>query len=103
MQNSSLGINREIAAALSYTLGPITGLIFLILEKDSFVKYHAIQAIFGLGLLAAIAIVFGFIPFLGQIVMIIYFVALLTGAYQASQGKHWEMPLVGQLAKKAIS
>ena len=39
------GLKKETAAALSYVLGPVTGVIFLVLEKDPFVRFHAMQSI----------------------------------------------------------
>ena len=45
-EKSSLGMDANLAAALSYVLGVITGLIFFLLEKQSrFVRFHALQAI----------------------------------------------------------
>lgn len=39
------GLKKETAGALAYVLGPITGVIFFIIEKDSFVRFHAMQSI----------------------------------------------------------
>jgi len=43
------GIASNVAAALSYLLGPVTGIIFLMIEphrREPFVRFHAFQAIF---------------------------------------------------------
>ncbi len=43
---SSTGLAPNVAAALSYILGPITGVLFLVLEKENrFVRFHAAQSI----------------------------------------------------------
>ena len=46
---SSLGMDENIVALLSWLLGPIAGLIFFLIEKESkYVKYNALQSlIFG--------------------------------------------------------
>ncbi len=42
---SSTGIESNIAALLSYIFGWITGIIFLLIEKDNkFVRFHAMQS-----------------------------------------------------------
>ena len=46
--SASSGLNSSQAAALSYLLGPITGVIFLVLDpykQDRFVRFHAMQSI----------------------------------------------------------
>lgn len=99
---SETGLKKETAAALSYVLGPITGILFLILEKDAFVRFHAMQSIVVLGLLLAASIILGFIPFVGSALWILYFIVLLAGAYQASQGVRWEVPVLGAFASKML-
>jgi len=39
---SQSGLEPNVAAALSYVLGAISGIIFLLIEKeDKFVRFHA--------------------------------------------------------------
>lgn len=99
---NSTGLKKETAAALSYVLGPITGIIFLILEKDSFVRFHAMQSIVAMGSLMVLSFVIGWIPFIGSILWLASFVALLMGAYQASQGKEYEFPVAGKIARQLL-
>src|SRR5260370_31019811 len=45
---SSAGLDSNLAGALSYALGLITGILFLVLEpykKDRFVRFHAMQSV----------------------------------------------------------
>lgn len=44
-EKTGTGLKKETSAALSYVLGFITGIIFLIIEKDPFVRFHAMQSI----------------------------------------------------------
>lgn len=88
--------DNKIIAALAYLW--ILSIVVLLVKKDSkFAQFHAKQ-----GLILFIAsIVAGFIPFFGWFILspIIGIVALI-GLIQALLGKYWEIPLVGDLAKK---
>jgi uncharacterized membrane protein len=47
--NTSDGLSPQLAGALSYLAGAITGIIFLVVEpfkQDRFVRFHAFQSIF---------------------------------------------------------
>ncbi len=97
------GLPRNSAAAFSYLLGPVTGVLFYILEKDPFVRFHALQSIVVFSLLiildwALLATVI-LIPVAG-FVNIVVFVAWLFLIYQAWQGKEWEVPYVMKYFKK---
>ena len=53
------GLEPNVAGALSYLLGFITGLIFFLIEdEDEFVRYHAAQSIVVFGGLFVLSIVF---------------------------------------------
>ena len=42
---SVFGLNENIAAALSYVIGPITGIFVLAMERENkFVRFHALQS-----------------------------------------------------------
>ncbi|MFC6942230.1 DUF4870 domain-containing protein [Salinirubellus sp. GCM10025818] len=44
--SSESGLDENVAGALSYLLGAITGVIFLVIEKENaFVRYHAAQSV----------------------------------------------------------
>ena len=57
------GLSENLAALLSYVFGWITGLIFLLLDKRPYVRFHAAQSIvvfLGLHILRAVlAAIFG--------------------------------------------
>ena len=53
MDKSSTGLDENIAGLLCYVLGWISGLVFLLLERDSnFVKFHAVQSIIVFGVVS---------------------------------------------------
>ena len=97
------GLPKNTAAALSYVLGWLSGIVFLLIEKDPFVRFHAAQSIITFGLLTVIV----FIPVIGWIISplawIVGFVLWLFLIYKAYQGEEFKLPWVGNLAKKLLS
>lgn len=117
-KSSATGLAENVAGALAYVLGPITGVAFLVLEKESrFVRFHAMQSV----LVGAVLIVLNFvlnildaillaIPFLGWLVSmgiglvvglasLILWLALMWAAYR---GQEWELPWIGQQARHLL-
>ena len=46
MAKTSTGIQENVAALLSYLVGWVTGLVFILLEQENkYVRYHAMQSI----------------------------------------------------------
>lgn len=102
MANSGTGLKKETAAALSYLFGPISGFIFLLLEKDKFVRAHAMQSIVSLGIVGFAASTLWLTPSVQSLLWLVYVLFFLTGMYNASQGKIWEAPVVGKIATKLL-
>lgn len=102
---SGTGLPKNTAAALSYVLGPLSGIVFLILEKDPYVRFHAAQSIVVLGILTVLWMVLPFtiilIP-LTPLVFIALFVLWLLLIYKAWQGEEWEVPYLGKYARKLV-
>jgi len=102
---SGLGIDRNTAAALSYVLGPITGVVFLLLDKDPFVRFNAMQSIVVFGVLILLQWVFGItiilLP-LVPLVSILSFILWLVLIYKAWQGDEWEVPIIGSYVRKLL-
>lgn len=104
---SSLGMEENVAALLSYVLGFITGIIFFVLEKESkFVKFHAMQSImFSVGLMI-LSFILGFIPIIGWIVSLligplslVLWIILLIKAYKY---EYFKLPVIGDMAEKQV-
>ena len=103
MTKSSTGLEPNVAGVLCYVFGWLSGLIFLLLEKDSeFVKFHARQSLALFGVLTVIAMVARFIPFLGELIAmltsVVTFVAWITMIVFAAQGKQVSVPVISELA-----
>ena len=99
------GLKKTTSGALAYVLGPVTGIIFLIIEKDPFVRFHAMQStvvfvvLFVLQWILGITIVL--FP-LSALIGIISFVLWLILIYKAWQGEQWEVPILGKVAKDLL-
>lgn len=97
------GLNKQTSGALSYVLGPITGVIFLVLEKDPYVRFHAMQSIVVFVSLFILQAVLGMtivLAALVPLVSILSFVLWLLLIYKAWQGEKWEVPVLGKYARK---
>lgn len=104
-EKTDLGLKKETSGVLSYVLGPITGVIFLVLEKDPFVRFHAMQSIVVLGGLIALQWVLGFtliLAILIPLVGLVWFVSWLMFIYKAWQGEEWEYPFIGKFVRKLL-
>lgn len=102
---SGTGLPKNTAAALSYVLGPLSGIIFLVLEKDPYVRFHAAQSIVVLGALTVLWMVLPFtiilIPFT-PLVFLVLFVLWLVLIYKAWQGEEWGVPVLGKYARRLV-
>lgn len=113
------GLTPNVAGALSYFLGMVTGVIFVLLEKkDRFVRFHAFQSMLLSGAWIAfwlafevVSLILGQIPVLGLLTLIaglllgvvlglgglVLWIALMITAYQ---GKRWKLPIIGAMAER---
>lgn len=99
------GLKKETAAALSYVLGPITGVIILLLEKDPYIRYHAMQSILFFGGVIVIQWVLGMtviFSFMAPLISLVAFVFWLILIYKALEGKKWAAPLVSKYIEKLL-
>jgi zinc ribbon protein len=59
------GLDENVAALLSYVLGWLTGLIFFLIDKRPFVRFHAMQSIILFGGVHLLFMVLMFTGFMG--------------------------------------
>ncbi len=102
---SSLGLDANVAACLSYLFGFITGILFYVLEKENkFVKFHAMQSIAVYGSFFVLMVILSFIPVIGwmlmPIVSIASFVLWIILMLKAYQGERFKLPFAGDIAEK---
>ena len=114
---SELGENlgKNVAGALSYLVGALTGVLFLVIDRRPFVRFHAMQSIVVTIAIIALSIAFGiFSLILGAVPIVGWLVGLLLSLgfsvagfvlwiylmYRAWQGDEWEVPVVGTYARR---
>jgi len=98
---SSTGLDENVAGFFCYLLGFITGIVFLVVEKESgFVKFHAKQSTITFLSLLVLTIVFGWIPVLGALIFIFSLVLWLILMVKALRGEKYKLPIVGKLAEE---
>lgn len=119
---SVFGLDENIAGALSYLLGPISGILILVLEKNNkFVRFHALQStIWFLVLWLAIMFVdffagiFGFLPYIGgflggmigiisSVGALISLISLIILMVKAFSGALCKIPMIGEVAWAQVS
>lgn len=115
-QHPGGGLAPNVAGALAYLLGPITGIFFFLVEKrDGFVRFHAAQSIVvGIAMVAAsialtvVGMVLAVIPLIGWIVGFLLSVGFALGSFalwivlmfRAFQGHEWNVPVVAAYARR---
>lgn len=104
-EKSSTGLDANVAAALSYLVGFLTGIVFLLIEKESkFVRFHAMQSTLVFVAIFAISIVLGAIPIIGwalyPILMLASLILWLVLLFKAFQGEKFKLPIVGDIAEQ---
>jgi len=106
MEKTSTGLKENLASFLCYLLGWVTGLVFILIEKENkTVRFHAMQSIFVFGGLSVLSILLGItvvgailIPFVGLLSLVLWILLMVT----AFQGKQIKIPLASGLAEKYI-
>lgn len=106
-KETSLGIDENIEGALSYFLGFITGILFLVLEKDNkFVRFHAMQSIIISVLLFVIVMILGIIPLFWLILPFVWLLELILWLllmFKAYQGEKFKLPVIGDIAEQQMN
>jgi uncharacterized membrane protein len=107
MSGSSTGLDTKLAGLLCYLLGVITGIVFLVIEKeDADVRFHAYQSTATFGALLVLSVVLGWVPaigpvaqvLLGPLTLVLWIVLML----KAFQGERFKLPVVGDWAEAQL-
>ncbi|HVO99891.1 MAG TPA: hypothetical protein VMT15_17585 [Bryobacteraceae bacterium] len=114
----SAGMEENMASALCYLLGWLSGVLFLVLEpynKNRTVRFHAFQSIFFNVAIIPVYIIVGifsfilhYIPVLGALLVVLIYALLGFGffgmwlflMYKAYNKEKFVLPLIGPLAEK---
>jgi uncharacterized membrane protein len=102
------GFDPNVAAALAYALGWVTGLVFLLTEpRDRFIRFHALQSTMVFGALSVLCVLLQMIPLLGMLVTVFLVVPAsavlwLLLMFKAYQGERFKLPFVGDMAEARL-
>ncbi|MGD9116627.1 MAG: DUF4870 domain-containing protein [Dehalococcoidia bacterium] len=104
------GLEPNVAGLLCYVLGWVSGIVFLVLEKDKFVRFHAVQSIIVFGTFSvANGVLWSltWIPWvgilfiiLGSLVGIFAFILWIVLMLKAYNGVKYKMPIAGDIAER---
>jgi uncharacterized membrane protein len=117
---TTAGLTSNVAAALAYIFGVISGVLFLILEpykSDRFVRFHAMQSVFYSVACIVFAIAWSILwSMIGSISGFLFVIAIpirlllslgmflfwLFLMYQAYNHREYRIPFIGQIAAKQV-
>jgi uncharacterized membrane protein len=105
---SSTGLDPKLGGLLCYLLGFITGIVFLIIEKqDRLIRFHAWQSTATFGGLFVLQLVARFIPLIGRpigvLIVPVSLILWILLMYQAYQGQRFKLPWVGNWAEGQVA
>jgi uncharacterized membrane protein len=111
-------LTENLAGLLCYVLFWVTGIIFLLIDKRPFVRFHAAQSIVVFGTLTIIKILLSYVllgswglfgyhalstlwlwAMISMLVNLVWFVAWIALMVLAYQGKMFEVPIAAGIAK----
>jgi uncharacterized membrane protein len=106
MEKATFGLDENLASALTYVLGFLTGIVFFLMEKENkTVRFHAMQSIITFLGTFVVIVVISFIPIinlitplLGLVVLILWLVLII----KAYQGEKFKLPVVGDMAESYV-
>ncbi len=111
------GMEENVAALVSYILGWVTGLIFLLIDKRPFVKFHAAQSIaFNICIfpcwiaLWIIEMILAHIPIIGFLGLIMFpvfglaiFAIWIFLMFKAYSHEKFKLPIIGDIVDKMVN
>jgi uncharacterized membrane protein len=113
----------RIAAALSYSFGWLSGLLFFLFSDDNrYVRFHALQSLLFFGGINVFDILFiwnfvhfrlfefvPFMPYLGGLAILSFlllnfvaFVGWFVALFQAARGTYFKLPVVGEIVARLL-
>lgn len=107
-KKTSIGLEENLAGLLCYVLMWVSGLIFLLVEKESrLVKFHALQSLITFLFLTIFSYIAGYIPLIGWLISvliwpleIVLWIVLMVKAYK---GEMFKLPIVGDISEQQVN
>lgn len=117
---ASSGMDPKLAGLLAYLIPPITGIVFLLIEKKNrVVRWHAAQSIvFGVVwivlwvVFTILSTVVGtLVPIIGWMISLVVWLVLALGGFvlwvicliKGYSGEMWRMPVLAPYADKVVA
>ena len=107
-EKTSTGLDANLAAALSYLVGFVSGIVFLVIEKENrFVRFHALQSVLAFGAITLLWVLLNAVPLLGFVLGVLVIIPgsaiiWLFLMFKAYQGEEFRLPIVGSIAAERI-
>ncbi len=103
-----LGIDENVEGLLCYIVGWVTGILFLILERENkFVRFHAAQSLATFLPLSVILVIVGMMPLIGWLlagpISILTLILWLLLMFKALKGERYRLPIVGNFAEEVAN
>jgi uncharacterized membrane protein len=107
-EKTCIGVDANIAAVLAYVLGFVSGLAFLLMEKDNkYVRFHAMQSVLLFATVTILNVTLSIVPILGALAAafvvwpstVIIWLFLM---YKAFSGERFKLPILGDFAEQQI-
>jgi uncharacterized membrane protein len=107
MNNSSTGLSENVAGALCYSLLWVSGLVFLVVERQSsFVRFHAMQSLITFGVISVVMVIASILPVIGGLVdgllTLLVLVLWIMMMVKAWRGERYKLPWAGDEAEKQV-
>lgn len=102
---STTGLDEHLAGALTYVLGFITGVLFLLIEKDSaYVRFHARQSTITFAAVLVFDLMLWALPLVGWILIPVFTVGVVALwallMFKAVTGQRYKLPYIGEMAER---
>lgn len=107
--SSGTGLDPKVSAMLAYLLGIVGGVVFYVISKDSYVRFHAMQSILLSVALAIVYVIvwvlvipFSFLFFFTWILYLGVLVLWIVMMMKAYSGEKYKLPVIGDMAEKYV-
>lgn len=105
---TSLNLSENIEALLAYIFFWVTGIIFLLIEKENkFVKFHAMQSLATFLPLAILSFIIDWIPIIGPVISFLIWpvqcILWILLMYKAYKGLMYKLPITGDIAEQYVN
>jgi len=115
--SATAGMDENVAGLLAYLIGWVTGLIFLLIDKRPFVKFHAAQSIaFNISIIPIwialwiVEFILAHIPIIGFLGLIMFpifglaiFAVWIFLMYKAYNHEMFKLPIIGNLVEGMVN